>query len=62
MNLFTILISTIFVNNYVFARFLGICPFLGVSNKMETATGMGIEVTFVTTLASVITYTIQKTI
>ncbi len=62
MNLFTILISTIFVNNYVFARFLGICPFLGVSNKMETATGMGVAVTFVITLASAITYFIQKLI
>lgn len=59
-NIFTILISTIFVNNYVFARFLGICPFLGVSNKMETATGMGIAVTFVTTLSSIITYIIQR--
>lgn len=58
-NIFTIIISTIFVNNYVFARFLGICPFLGVSNKMETATGMGIAVTFVTTLSSIITYLIQ---
>lgn len=57
-NIFTILISTVFVNNYVFARFLGICPFLGVSNKMETATGMGIAVTFVTTLSSIITYII----
>jgi len=62
VNLFTILISTIFVNNYVFARFLGICPFLGVSNKMETATGMGVAVTFVITLASAITYFIQKLI
>lgn len=62
MSLFAIMMSTILVNNYVFARFLGICPFLGVSNKMETATGMGIAVTFVTTLSSIITYTIQKTI
>jgi len=60
MNIFTILISTIFVNNYVFARFLGICPFLGVSNKTETATGMGIAVTFVVTLSSIITWVIQK--
>jgi len=60
MNIFTILISTIFVNNYVFARFLGICPFLGVSNKTETATGMGLAVTFVVTLSSVITWVIQK--
>jgi electron transport complex protein RnfA len=60
MNIFTILISTIFVNNYVFARFLGICPFLGVSNKTETASGMGVAVTFVITLSSIITWVIQK--
>lgn len=59
-SIFTILISTIFVNNYVFAKFLGICPFLGVSSKMETATGMGIAVTFVTTLAAIVTFIIQK--
>jgi len=59
-SIFTIMVSTIFVNNYVFARFLGICPFLGVSNKIETATGMGIAVTFVTTFASIITFIIQK--
>lgn len=59
-NIFTILVSTIFINNYVFTRFLGICPFLGVSGKMDTATGMGIAVTFVTTLASVVTFIIQK--
>ncbi|MBU5440036.1 electron transport complex subunit RsxA [Tissierella sp. MSJ-40] len=62
MSIFTILISTIFVNNFVLARFLGICPFLGVSNKTETATGMGIAVTFVVTLSSIITYVIQKSI
>lgn len=62
MSIFTILISTIFVNNFVLARFLGICPFLGVSNKTETATGMGIAVTFVVTLSSIITYIIQKAI
>ena len=60
MNLFTILISTIFVNNYVFARFLGICPFFGVSTKMETATGMGIAVTFVITISSTLTWAIDK--
>lgn len=60
MNLFTILISTIFVNNYVFTRFLGICPFFGVSSKMETSIGMGIAVTFVTSFASAITWVIQK--
>ena len=56
----TILISTILVNNYVFAQVLGICPFLGVSSKTETATGMGIAVTFVVVLASIITWCIQK--
>ena len=44
-SILTILISTILVNNYVFAQFLGICPFLGVSSKTETALGMGIAVT-----------------
>ncbi len=59
MGLGKILLSTIFVNNYIFARFLGICPFLGVSNKMETSIGMGAAVTFVVTLSSIITYFIQ---
>lgn len=58
-NIFTILISTILVNNYIFAQFLGICPFLGVSSKTETATGMGAAVTFVVVLASVITWVLQ---
>lgn len=57
--IFKILVSTIFVNNYVFAQFLGICPFLGVSSKVETATGMSVAVTFVVTLASIITYYVQ---
>lgn len=57
--IFKILISTIFVNNYVFAQFLGICPFLGVSSKVETATGMSVAVTFVVTLASIITHYVQ---
>jgi Predicted NADH:ubiquinone oxidoreductase, subunit RnfA len=62
MNIINIIIANVFINNYVFSRFLGTCPFLGVSNKMETATGMGVAVTFVTTLASVITFIIQKLI
>ena len=62
MGVMAILVSTIFVNNYVFAQFLGICPFLGVSNKMETAVGMGAAVTFVITLSSIITYFIQTLI
>ena len=57
--LITILISTILVNNYVFAQFLGICPFLGVSSKTETATGMGVAVTFVVVIASIITWLLQ---
>ncbi len=58
-SIFKILISTIFVNNYIFAKFLGICPFFGVSNKTETATGMGVAVTFVVVLSSIITYLIH---
>jgi len=46
----------VFVNNVVFARFLGICPYLGVSKKIDTALGMGFAVTFVITLATAITY------
>lgn len=59
MDILTIIIGSIFVNNYVFAQFLGICPALGVSQKVETAFGMGMAVTFVITLASIITYFIQ---
>lgn len=59
-NLFTIIIGSIFVNNFVLAQFLGICPVLGVSQKTETAFGMGLAVTFVITMASVITYAIQR--
>lgn len=55
----TIIIGSIFVNNYVFAKFLGICPLLGVSTKVETAAGMGAAVTFVITLASAFTYAIH---
>ncbi len=55
----TILVSTILVDNYIFAKFLGICPFLGVSSKTETATGMGLAVTFVVVLASIITWLLQ---
>lgn len=58
-SILTILVSTILVNNYVFAQFLGICPFLGVSSKTETAAGMGIAVTFVVVIASAITWLLQ---
>ncbi len=60
--LFVILVSSILVNNFVLSRFLGICPFLGVSKKVETAFGMGMAVTFVMTLAGIITYFVQKLI
>jgi len=52
---FIILVSAILVNNFVLARFLGICPFLGVSKRTDTALGMGMAVIFVMTLASIFT-------
>ena len=51
-----ILISTVLVNNFVLVKFLGLCPFLGVSRKLETATGMSLATTFVLTLSSVCSY------
>lgn len=60
MEFFIIIISAIFVNNILLAQFLGICPFLGVSNKLSTATGMSGAVCFVITLATVVTYLINK--
>ncbi len=54
--IFIILLSSILINNFILSRFLGICPFLGVSQKISTAVGMGAAVTFVMALASVITY------
>ncbi|MBB6214908.1 electron transport complex protein RnfA [Anaerosolibacter carboniphilus] len=57
--LFIIFVSALLVNNFVLSRFLGICPFLGVSKQVETAAGMGMAVTFVMTLASIITYIVQ---
>ncbi|KGF08548.1 Electron transport complex protein rnfA [Urinicoccus massiliensis] len=59
-SIFVILIGTILVNNYVFAQFLGICPFLGVSSKVETSVGMSIAVTFVVVFASAITWVLQR--
>ena len=55
-----IFIAAVFVNNIVLAQFLGICPFLGVSKKVETAVGMSSAVAFVMTLATIVTYLIQK--
>ena len=56
---FAIIIGAIFVNNVVLAQFLGICPFLGVSSKVETSMGMGAAVTFVMALSAVVTWLIQ---
>ncbi len=60
MEYILIIISAIFVNNIVLSQFLGICPFLGVSNKLSTATGMSGAVCFVITLATVVTYLVNK--
>ncbi len=59
MEYFLIFISAIFVNNIVLSQFLGICPFLGVSKKINTAAGMGAAVAFVLTLATLVTYLLQ---
>ena len=58
-NIMLIVIGSVLVNNYVMSQFLGICPFLGVSKKVETAVGMGMAVTFVMGLAALFTYFIQ---
>jgi electron transport complex, RnfABCDGE type, A subunit len=60
MEILLIIVSAIFVNNIVLAQFLGICPFLGVSNKLSTATGMSAAVCFVITLATLVTYLLNK--
>ena len=57
---FAIIIGAIFVNNVVFAQFLGICPFLGVSSKVDTSIGMGAAVTFVMALSSIVAWSIQE--
>lgn len=58
-SMLTLLFSAIMINNVIFARFLGICPYLGVSNSIETATGMAMAVTFVMTLCAIVTWPIQ---
>lgn len=60
MEILLIIISAVFVNNVVLAQFLGICPFLGVSNKLSTATGMSAAVCFVITLATLVTYLLNN--
>ena len=59
-SLVVILLSSVLVNNYVLARFLGICPFLGVSKKLDQAAGMGVSVTAVMLLATLVTWPIQR--
>ena len=58
--LFLLLISTVFVNNIVLVKFLGLCPFMGVSRKVETAIGMSAATTFVLTLSSILSYMINS--
>lgn len=60
MEYILIFIAAVFVNNVVLSQFLGICPFLGVSKKVETAIGMGAAVTFVLAIATIVTFLIQK--
>ena len=60
MDYILIIISAIFVNNILLSQFLGICPFLGVSNKLSTASGMSMAVCFVITLATVVTYLLNS--
>ena len=60
MEYILIFISAIFVNNIVLSQFLGICPFLGVSKKVDTAMGMGAAVAFVLTLATIVTFLLQE--
>ncbi|MBN1465777.1 electron transport complex subunit RsxA, partial [candidate division KSB1 bacterium] len=57
-SLFVISLGVIFINNFVFSRFLGICPYIGVSKQLDSAIGMGAAVTFVLTLASTVTWLI----
>lgn len=61
-SLIVILLSSVLINNYVLSRFLGICPFLGVSKKIGPAVGMGVSVTAVMLLASAVTWPIQRLI
>ncbi len=60
MEYILIFIAAVFVNNIVLAQFLGICPFLGVSKKVETAVGMSAAVAFVMTIATIATFLVQK--
>ncbi|MBQ3552533.1 MAG: RnfABCDGE type electron transport complex subunit A [Clostridia bacterium] len=59
-NILLLFVSGLLTNNFIFSKFLGCCPFLGVSNKVETAMGMGLAVTFVMALASLFTWAVGK--
>ena len=59
MEYIVIVISAVFVSNIVLSQFLGICPFIGMSNKVETAAGMTGAVTFVMVIATLVTYLLQ---
>lgn len=61
-SLILIFISAVLVNNFVLSRFLGICPFFGVSKQLDTAIGMGMAVTFVMTVSGIVTWIIQYTV
>ena len=56
----SIFVTAIFVNNIVLSQFLGICPFLGVSKRIDSALGMGAAVTFVMTIATIVTYLLMQ--
>ena len=60
INIFSIALGAILVNNFIFSQFLGCCPFLGVSKKVDTAVGMGVAVTFVMGLASAVCFVVNK--
>ena len=59
VNLILLFVATVLVNNFVLTKFLGICPFLGVSNKLDSAISMGIAVTFVLVLTAAVSWMIQ---
>jgi electron transport complex protein RnfA len=62
MEYIIIFIAAVFINNIVLSQFLGVCPFLGVSKKIDTAIGMGLAVTFVLTLSTIVTFLVEKSI
>lgn len=61
-SIFTLIFSAIFINNIIFAKFLGCCPFMGVSKKIDASLGMGMAVTFVITIASGVTWLVYRLI